>query len=146
MRGICLIMIAVLILGNSAAFAQESKLILEEEPRTDFTVYGWTFLLLSLGTFAYGASVYSDSQDDIDKADANFAGYESATTQEDATAYRTAANEDLNNARAKEGRANLALWLGIIFGLTSWYSFNAEDLPETGLALTGNSIILRHRF
>ena len=146
MRTVSVLMILALMLGSALAFAQDSKLMLEQEPRTDFTVYGWTFLLLSLSTLAYGAKVHGDSQDDLDKADANFAGYQVAATPADATAFRTAANENLNDARAKEERANLALFFGILFGITSWYSFNAEDLPEGGLAMTRNSVIFRLRF
>lgn len=146
MRAASILIVAALILGNSMAFGQESSLMLEEEPRTDFSVFGWTFLVLSLGTLAYGAKVYDDSQDDLDKADANFVSYQAASSSNEATTFRNAVSENLNDARANEDRANLALFLAFVFGLTSWYSFNAEDLPEGGLAMTSNSIILRHRF
>lgn len=146
MRAISVLIVAALVLGNSMAFGRESSLILEQEPRTDFTAFGWTFLLLSLGTLAYGAKVYGDSQDDLDKAELNFASYQVATSDTEATTFRDAVSENLNDARANENRANLALFMAFMFGLTSWYSFNAEDLPDAGLALTTNSIILRHRF
>lgn len=146
MRAASIFIIVALVLGSTPALAQKSKLLLEEQPRTNFTVYGWTFLLLSLGTLAYGAKAYDDSQEDLDNADANFASYQTASSASEATTFRNAANENLNDARANESRANLALWLGIIFAATSWYSFNAEDLPESGLALTRDSVILRYRF
>lgn len=146
MRAISVLIVAALVLGNAMAFGREPNLILEQEPRTDFTVFGWTFLVLTLGTLAYGAKVYDDSQDDLDKAELNFASYQAAASDTEATTFRNAVSENLNDARANENRANLALFMAFMFGLTSWYSFNAEDLPDTGLALTTNSIILRHRF
>ena len=146
MRAISILIVAALVLGNSIAFGQESSLMLEQEPRTDFSVYGWTFLLLSLGTLAYGAKVYGDSQDDQDTAEVNYASYQAATSSSEATTFRDAVSENLNDARANENRANLALYMAFVFGLTSWYSFNAEDLPDARLAVTTNSIILRHRF
>lgn len=146
MRAVSIFIILSLVLGNTVVFAQDSELMLEREPRTDFTVYGWTFLLLTLGTLAYGVKSYDDSQDDLDKAEANFVSYQAAGTASDAATFRAATDENLNDARANEERVNLALFLTIVFGLTSWYSFNAEDLPDSGLALSHNAIIFRHRF
>ena len=146
MRAVSILMVVSFLLGSSMAFGRESSLILEQEERTEFSGFGWTFLFLSLGTVAYGVKAYGDSQDDLDKAELNYASYQTASSDTDATTFRNAVNENLNDARANENRANLALFIGFIFGLTSWYSFNADELPEAGLAFTQNSVIIRHRF
>ena len=73
MRTLSVLVILVLVSGSTAAFAQDSGLMLEQEPRKDFTGFGWTFLLLSVATLAFGVKSKADSDDDLERAEANFA-------------------------------------------------------------------------
>ena len=61
MRVACVLVAALLLLGGSPALGQQ--LMLEEEPPTEFTGTGWTFLVLSLVTLGYGLKVLADSED-----------------------------------------------------------------------------------
>jgi hypothetical protein len=146
MRTLSVLVILLLVSASTAAFAQDSGMMLAQEPRKDFTGFGWTFLLLTAATLAYGVKAKADSDDDLERAEVNFTSYQNATTPTELTAFRTAANSALNDARANEERANLALFMTFVFGLTAWYSFNPEDLSDNSLAVTHNAIIFQHRF
>lgn len=146
MRAGCLGLIVLMLLGYGTAFGRESELILEEKPRSDYIAFGWTFLVLSAATLAYGLKSAEDSDDDVATADANYLLYQSATTASDAAAYREATESSLNDARANEERANLAFMATFLFGLTAYASFFPETLPGVSIAATTNSVILQHRF
>ncbi len=146
MRTLSVMVILVFVSGSTVALAQGSGLMLEQEPRKDFTGFGWTFLLLTAATLALGVKAKADSDDDLERAETSFANYQNATTSGDAATFRATTDSALNDARANEGRANLALFLTFVFGLTAWYSFNPEDLPDNSLAVTHNAIIFQHRF
>ena len=145
MRVLCLVIVAVLLTGGSA-LAQGRRLMLDEEPSRTFNGLGWTFLFLSVATLAYGAKVLGDSDDDLDRADQSFTAYQSAGSASQATSLRTATNSALNDARTNEERANVALFLAVLFGITSYYSFNPEDLPDNSLTVTRSGILFSHRF
>ena len=144
MRALALMLFALaLFLGRSA---QAAELMLEEKPSGDFSGFGWTFLVLTGTTLLYGIQTYNDSKDSLDEAEANYQLYLTAGTSTDATFYRAATSDRLNNARTDETRANIALYLTILFGLTTYYSFNPEALPENTLFVGHNSIIFRTTF
>lgn len=146
MRAGCLGLIVLILLGYGSAFGRESELILEEEPRSDYTVFGWTFLVLTAATLAFGLKSVEDSDDDLATADASYSQYQSATTSSDAATFRQATENSLNNARANEERANLAFMATFLFGLTAYASFFPESLPGVSIAATANSVIIQQRF
>ncbi|MCZ6559244.1 MAG: hypothetical protein O7A69_15940 [SAR324 cluster bacterium] len=140
MRAVCIMLLLFLLTGGGSAWGQ--MMLLEEEASKDHSGAGVTFLLLSVVTLAYGLKSFNDSQDDLDRADASFAQYQAAPT----TALQVATSDALNDARVNEDRANAAVFLTILFGLTSYYSFYPEDLPDVSLAATPGGILYRYRF
>jgi hypothetical protein len=144
MRVLALAILALALAWGRPALGGE--MMLREPPRETFTGYGWTFLFLSVATLAYGSQALSDSKDSLDKADASYQQYLAATDPNEITNQRIATNGFLNDARADEKRANVALYLGILFGLTSYYSFFPEHGPQAPIVIGHNGIIIRHRF
>ncbi len=144
MRALALTALVLALILGRPALARE--MMLEGEPSRDFSDYGWTFLILTGTSLLYGINSYNGSQDSLDDAEANYQLYLNAGTSDAATAYRAATNNSLNDARTEETRANIALYLTILFGLTSYYSFNPEALPENTLFVGHNSIIFRTTF
>ena len=144
MRVACVLVAALLLLGGSPALGQQ--LMLEEEPPTEFTGTGWTFLVLSLATLSYGLKVLADSDDDLDRAEAKYTQYLAAGTGPQATTLRAATNDALNDARANEKRANVAFALTILFGLTSYFSFLPDHMPDASLVMTPQGMLYTYRF
>ncbi len=144
MRALALMALVLALLLGRPALARE--MMLEDEPSREFSDYGWTFLVLAGSSLLYGINSYNSSRDSLDEAKANYQLYLGAGTSDAVTAYRAATNDSLNDARTEETRANIALYLTILFGVTSYYSFNPEDLPDNTLFVGHNSIIFRTTF
>lgn len=140
MRAVCIMLLLFLLAGSGSAWGQ--MMLLEEENSEDHTGAGVTFLLLSMVTLAYGINSFSDSQDDLDRADASYAQFQVTST----TALQEATSDALNDARVNEDRANAAVFLTLLFAITSYYSFFPEDLPDVSLAATPRGILYRYRF
>ena len=144
MRVTCVLVAALLLVGGSPALGQQ--LMLEEEPPTEFTGTGWTFLVLTLATLSYGLKVRADSKDDLSRADTTFAQYLAAGTPAQATTLRAATDDALNDARANEKRANVAFALTILFGLTAYFSFLPDHMPDASLVVTPQGMLYTYRF
>jgi len=144
MRVLAVAMLGLLLVWGRPALGEE--LMLAEPPPESFTGYGWTFLLLSVATLGYAVQARSDSQDSLSKADESYAQYQAAGTANDATEYRIATNSYLKDARGDEKRANAAFYLGVLFALTSYYSFFPEQAPDSPFVIGLNGVIIRHRF
>ncbi|MCZ6533677.1 MAG: hypothetical protein O7A08_12020 [SAR324 cluster bacterium] len=145
MRAVCIMLLLFLLTGGGSAWGQ--MMLLEEEASKDHSGAGVTFLLLSVVTLAYGLKSFNDSQDDLDRAEASFVQHEAVRVAGgDTSALRAATSDALNDARVNEDRANAAVFLTILFGLTSYYSFYPEDLPDVSLAATPGGILYRYRF
>ena len=120
--------------------------MLDEPPADSYTAWGWTFLALGAVTLAYAVQQNSDAQDSLDAANASFASYQAAGDSASAANLRVETSGFLNDARTEEKRANVAFYAAILFGLTSYYAFLPEHLPEAGFSLTHNGFIFRHKF
>lgn len=144
MRALALVVLGLALICARPALAQ--NLMLKEEPRTDFDSFGWTFLILSGTMFLYGVNAFNNSRDSLDEAKARYQVYLDAGAEADFTQLRANVKNSLNEARVDEKRANIALYLTILFGITSYYSFHPEDLPDTSIFVGFNTIGVRHRF
>ncbi|MEE8395787.1 MAG: hypothetical protein V3S29_07000, partial [bacterium] len=118
-------------------------LMLNEEARTDFSSYGWTFYGLSAAMLLLASQSYTASQEALATADANYALYVADNAD---TVAQAAAEGFLSSAQAEETKANAALFLSVLFGLTGYYSFHPEDLPETTIFVHPRGVTVLRRF
>ncbi|MEE8395089.1 MAG: hypothetical protein V3S29_03475, partial [bacterium] len=125
MRLLWMALVALLLFGQAPALGR--GLMLNEEARTDFSSYGWTFYGLSAAMLLLASQSYTASQDALATANANYVSYQATPT----TDLQTLAEAFLSSAQAEETKANAALFLSVLFGVTGYYSFHPEDLPET---------------
>ncbi len=144
MRQAVLAILLTIALGHGQVLGAE--LFLKEQPRTDVTDFGWTFLVLSATTLVLSAKYLSDSQDNLDLADQSYTSYKSATSPTDITNFRNDTTRYHNDAISLERRANIGIYLSILFGVVSYYSFYPESLPDSPVLVSLNGIIIRHRF
>lgn len=140
MRIAWLALAALLLLGPGPGLAK--GLMLDEEPRTDFTSYGWTFYGLSAAMLLLASQSYTASQDALATANANYVSYQATPT----TDLQTLAEAFLSSAQAEETKANAALFLSVLFGVTGYYSFHPEDLPETTIFVHPRGVTVLRRF
>lgn len=141
MRLLWMALVALLLFLQAPALGR--GLMLNEEARTDFSSYGWTFYGISGALFLLGVQSYSASQDALATADANYALYVADNTD---TVAQAAAEGFLSSAQAEETRANAAFFLSVLFGLTGYYSFHPEDLPETTIFVHPRGVTVLRRF
>ena len=144
MRPFWIAVVAALIIGQGPALG--AGLLLEEEPRTDFTVYGWTFLALTVATLSLASTANSDSKGALDKADASYRQYLTATAPTAIAAFRGQTEKFHEEAKSLEKRANVGAYLALLFGLTSYYSFFPDSLPEGPVLISNMGIVFRLRF
>ena len=140
MRIAWLALAALLLLGPGPGLAK--GLMLDEEPRTDFTSYGWTFYGLSAAMLVLASQSYTASQDALATANANYVSYQATPTAD----LQTLAEAFLSSAQAEETKANAALFLSVLFGVTGYYSFHPEDLPETTIFVHPRGVTVLRRF
>lgn len=144
MRSFCLAITILLLVWQAPASAAD--LILTEESDESFTGYGWAFLVLSLASASYGSQAKSDADIALAEADASFASYNAAATSDEASTYREATVNHLNDAQTHEKRANAGYFLAVFLGVSSYYSFFPEHLPDNTVLVTQRGIALQYRF
>ena len=144
MRPFWIAVVAALIIGPGQALG--ARLMLEEEPRTDFTVYGWTFLALTAATLFYASTANSDSKGALDQANASYQQYLTATSDDTIAAFRGQTEKLHEEAKSLEKRANVGAYLALLFGLTSYYSFFPDSLPDGPVLISNMRIVFRLRF
>lgn len=142
MRPLWIAVVAALIAGQALG----AGLLLEEEPRTDFTVYGWTFLALTAATLSLASSANSDSKEALNKANASYRQYLTATSGDTIAAFRGQTEKFHEEAKSLEKRANVGAYLALLFGLTSYYSFFPDSLPDGPVLVSDMGIVFRLRF
>ena len=143
MRPIWIAVVAALMLGQGQALG--AGLMLEEEPRTDFRVFAWPFFALSAVTGIYAFTALSDSKDALDQANASYQQYLTASESTVAT-YRSQTESFHQEAKSLEKRANVGALLALLFGLTSYYSFFPDSLPDGPVLISDMRIVIRLRF
>ena len=142
MRPFWIAVVAALIAGQALG----AGLLLEEEPRTDFTVYGWTFLALTAATLSLASSANSDSKEALNKANASYRQYLTATSDPTIAAFRGQTEKFHGEAKSLEKRATAGAYLALLLGLTSYYSFFPESLPDGPVLVSDMGIVFRLRF
>ena len=125
---------------------QAADLMLDDTSPPPYAAFGWSFFGLTVVSLAVAAQEYNASQEALDKADKNYKLYKVATTEADALYYRARTEKFHNRAKTAEGRANLGLVLGVIFAVTTYYSFWPEDISAPSLEVSLDGINWRMRF
>jgi hypothetical protein len=112
----------------------------------NYNAYGWTFTGLTLLSLGYGVYAYGKSQDELDQADKNYKLYKSAKTTESALKYRNKTEDHHDEAKNYETRANTAIALTLVFGLTAIYSFDTDLGPNMSLTSSLGGAVFTWRF
>ena len=147
MRWIAMVAAAALLAGFAGFPVRAADdMLLHDQSEPNLRAYGWTFSGLALLTLGYGVYAYNKSQDELDKADKQYLLYRDATTEANALKYRKLTERHHDQAKIFEARANGALALTIIFGLTATYSFSPESAPDLSLSTTWQGPVLTWRF
>jgi len=131
--------------GGVPAWAAE-EMILNDVSPPDYNAYGWTFTGLTLFTLGYGIYAYTKSQDELDQADKNYKLYKNAGTTSSALKYRGKTEDHRDEARNYETRANAAIVLTLVFGLTAFYSFHTDLGPHMSLTSTLDGAVFTWHF
>ena len=140
-------MVITLFFLGGTGLALGSDLMLEEPPRTSFTGFGITFLLLTAVSGAYAAQAKSESETALAAANSSYAQYLAAGSDPDAqTTYKQQTKDDLAEAQSMEKKANTGYYLTLLFAVTSYYSFFPGHLPDNTILVTQNGLIIQHRF
>jgi hypothetical protein len=130
---------------GAPALAAEGMMLNDDSP-PNYSAYGWTFTGLTLLSLGYGVYAYNKSQDELDQADKDYKLYKNATTTSAALKYRAKTEDHRDEAKNYETRANVAIWMTVIFGLTAVYSFGPEMGPHMSLMSSLNGPVFIWRF
>lgn len=140
-----LLALGAALLAPGPARADE-ELLLERTAEPPYQAYGWTFLGLSLVSLAVGVDQYNAREDELDAADEAFDRYRAAGTAEAAVFWRQKTRKHLDQAQVAETRVNLAIALVVLFGLTSYYSFDPESGQAPSVLPRHDGVALRVKF
>ena len=137
-----------LMLAATPVWAASDDLLVERDgPWVSYDALGWSFLGLSAASLAVAVNGYQESQAALDKARDAYDNYEVATTEADALHWRDETEKFHDRAKAFESTANTALFLTVLFGFTSYYSFSPEDEPSgPTVTVTATGVRFRTRF
>ncbi len=123
-----------------------SDLMLHDDSEPDTTAMGWTFLGLTVAALGVAAVSFTESQDELNAAEKDHKRYDAAASEIDTLRFRRKTETHHDNAKAAETRANVGLALALVFALTSYFSFSADELPDVSLSLTTNTAAVQWRF
>lgn len=143
MRLLGLSVAILLVLGQMPALGK--GLMLDEPEPTSFTGYGWTFLGLSLVMAAYAQQSQTAADDALADAQAAYVNYQGADSST-VEGYRYEASRALTDAKVAEEKANGALFLTVLFALTSYYSFFPNHAPDATIIVHPRGVALLYRF
>ena len=131
--------------SGAPVWAAEEMMLNDVSP-PDYSAYGRTFTGLTLLSLGYGIYAYSKSQDELDQADKNYKLYKNADTTASALRYRGKTEDHHDAAKNYETRANAAIALTLVFGLTAYYSFHTDLGPDLSLTTSLGGAVLTWRF
>jgi len=140
-----IMMVAITALaGQSSALGGE--LMLMDEDSGTYYWWGITFLVLTGGAVSWSQSSQAKSEEALVNAQSSYALYQGAASAIDAETYRLEAQGYLREAQVEETRANMGRFLGVVFALTTYFSFFPDHAPDTSIFVTQNGLNIRYRF
>ncbi|MDH4224771.1 MAG: hypothetical protein OEW12_03895 [Deltaproteobacteria bacterium] len=128
--------------GNASA--EDGLLRVDNEPGF---WSGFLFFGLSAATLVQTQKEYQLSRDAKANADTSYGKYQAAATAQDAQTYRAETESYHNEARWREKRTNVGLFIGVSFFLAGVWAWLPEDWqPNASILATNDGILFTRTF